>query len=273
MPRLLSFLLLASAVLTAQGLEIVNATISAFAGGNAVPADREFLAGERVHLSFAAKGFKSIADTGNIFLEYVVEPVDCHGVLFDKPLEGRTIVTTRRAESRPFRVEFSIPQAPRSGEGKFRVTVHDRVGEQVARTEVPFLVASDLADPSGEFEVTAFQYFSSEYSDQPLTNPRFRAGETAWGRFYLSGYRTVESNRYRLSYGVTLREKSGRVVFQEQQAVSESKESFYPRTHVPGLISVRLESTIRPGDYVLEIAAADEIAKAKTVATVPLRVN
>ena len=70
-----------------------------------------------------------------------------------------------------------------------------------------------------------------------------------------------------------MRNKAGKVVFQEQQAVAESRESFYPRTHVPGVISVRLESNIQPGDYVLEIAAVDEIAKAKTWATVTLRVQ
>ena len=270
---LLTAFLLAAAAVAAEGLEIVNPAVSDFAGGAAVSYDREFTAGQRVHLSFGASGFKSLADTGKIFLEYTVEPVDCLGILFEKPLQGRLIGATRRTESRPLRVEFMIPQAPRSGEGKFRVTVQDRIGEQVARTEIPFLIASSLPEPAGYFEVTGFKYFSSEYSDQPLDNPRFRPGDTAWGRFHLSGYGVVENNRYRLSYGVTLRDKASRVVFQEQQAVSESRESFYPRTHVPGVISVRLESTIRAGDYVLEIAAIDEIAKAKTWATFPLRVH
>ena len=83
----------------------------------------------------------------------------------------------------------------------------------------------------------------------------------------------VENNRYRMSYGVALRNKAGRVVFAEQQAVSESRESFYPRTHVPGLISVRLEPTIRAGDYELEIAAVDEIANRRMQTTFPLRVQ
>ena len=271
--RVLAGLLLAAAFVTAEGLEIINATVSEFAGGAAVAPDREFMSGQRVHLSFAAAGFKSVADTGNIFLEYVVEPVDCLGVLFDKPLTGRLITITRHTQTRPFRVEFTMPQAPRSGEGKFRITLTDRIGEQVARLEVPYLVGTNLPEPADQFEVTGFQYFSSEYSDQPLVNPKFRPGETAWGRFHLSTYGTEENNRYRLSYGVTLRNKAGRVVFQEQQAVSESRESYYPRTHVPGVISVRLESNIQPGDYVLEIAAVDEIAKAKTWSRFPFRVQ
>jgi hypothetical protein len=271
--RFPAVVLVLASFLRAEDLAIVKTVVSEFAGGPAVSQDHEFTTGQRVHFSFAVSGFPKKDGTASLLLDYVVEPVDCLGVLFDRPVEGRLILTTRRSESRPIQGLFVIPLAPRAGEGKFRVTVHDRVSEQVARTEIPFNVASNLPEPGERFEVSGFQYFSSEYSDKPLSSPKFRPGETAWGRFQLSTYQTVENNRYRLSYGVTLRNKAGKVVFQEGQAVAESRESFYPRTHVPGVISVRLESNIQPGDYLLEIAAVDEIANARTSATFPLRVQ
>jgi hypothetical protein len=258
--------------LTAQELIIVEPAVADFPGGLGVPDTKEFEAGQRVYVSFTVGGFRSVAETGNIFLEFLIEPVDSLGVAFDKPFEGRLITTTRRAESRPIRFDFVIPQAPLPGEGRFRITVHDRVGNQEARTEAPFLVASSLPPQTGGFEVTGFRFFSSEYSEEPIVDPKFRPGETALGRFYLSGFSVAENNRYRLSYGVSLRNKAGRVIFTEQQAVAESRESFYPKTHVPGMISVRLESTIRPGDYLVEIAAADEAGNRKTTSTFPLRV-
>jgi hypothetical protein len=257
-----------------QELRIVDAVVSETAGGPRVPENRAFEAGQRVHVSFTVSGFKTVADTSNIFLEFRVEPVDRLGVLFDRPFEGRLITSTERKETRPIRFDFVVPQAPMPGEGMFRIAVTDRVADQVARGEAPFQVASALPPPvSGEFEISGFRYFSSEYSDGPMERPKFRGGDTVWGRFYLSGFSTVENNRYRLSYGVTLRDKAGRAIFSEQQAVSETRESFYPRTHVPGLISVRLESAIRPGDYLLEIAATDEIGNRRTTRSFALRVE
>lgn len=270
--RVLPATLFLASCLGGQELAVIRTAVSEYPGGPAVLAEREFMPGQRVHLRFAVSGFRSVDGKAGL-LDYVVEPVDCLGVLFEKPFEGRQIVTTRRSESRPIDVQFVIPQAPRAGEGKFRVTVHDRMSEQVARTEVAFNVFSDLPEPDDRFSVSGLQYFSSEYSDKPMKNPIFRPGDTALARFHLSTYRTIENNRYRLSCGVTLRNKSGKVVFQEQQAVSESREAFYPRTHVPGLIRVQLQPSIQPGDYVLEIAAVDEIAKATSLATFPLRIQ
>lgn len=101
----------------------------------------------------------------------------------------------------------------------------------------------------------------------------FRAGDAIWGRFLLSGFRLDGTNRYDLSYGVAIRNSMGRVIFSEERAASESRESFYPKLHVPGVVSVVLERSVRRGGYVLVVTATDSIGKQQVKAEYPFRVS
>ena len=254
-----------------QELAVVEAVISDIPGGIGVPEDHAFLPGQRVHISFRISGFKLVKE-GNLFVEFTIEPVDCLGIAFDKPVSGRILTTASAASTRIIRSEVDVPASPWAGEASFRITLRDRVAETEAFASVPFLVRSDMPDPPESLAISGFQTFDSEYSDTPLTEAAFRPGATAWVRFFLAGFRTGENNRYKLSYGVTLKNKAGRIVFTEAQAVSESREAFYPKWYVPGLISVRLEPAIRPGDYTLTITAADDIGQQKVTGEFPIRV-
>jgi hypothetical protein len=55
--------------------------------------------------------------------------------------------------------------------------------------------------------------------------------------------------------------------------VSDTKESFYPRWYLSGLVSVRLEPTIKAGTYTLTIAASDEIGSQQAKAEYTIRVQ
>lgn len=271
--RFCACLICLTAALSAQELAITGAAVSDRAAGTPVPQERTFLAGERVYVSFRIAGFRAAGDSSRIFLEYSIEAMDSLGNAFEQAFEGRMITATRRTETPPIRYGFELPRAPWPGEGKFRITVRDRIAETTAREEIGFQIGSDLPDKGGAFAVTALRIFSSEYSDQPVTDTAFRPGDSVWCRFVLSGYRMQVNHLYKVSYGVSLRDRSGRVIFSEPDAVSDTKESFYPRWYLPGLASVRLEPGIRPGVYKLSIAATDQIGNQNAAAETTIRVQ
>lgn len=270
--RTLFLCVLAAGAAGAQELAVVDPVLSHYPGSAPVAAGHEFRAGDYVNLRFRVAGMR-MGDRNSIFLEYTVQPVDCLGNPFEEPLAGRMIATARNGESSPIAYSFQLPPAPWPEHGSFRITLNDRLGEALLHADIPFQIADDFPAYGSAFSITGFRFFSSEFSDQPMAEATFQPGDRIWGRFFLSGFGSGQNNRYRLSYGVSLRDSNGRNVFAESQAVSESRESFYPRWHVPGVINVRLESIIRTGTYTLQISATDEIGKRKSVAAVPFRVR
>jgi hypothetical protein len=72
---------------------------------------------------------------------------------------------------------------------------------------------------------------------------------------------------------VALRDDKEKVLFAEPHAASEKDESFYPKMVVPGVMSLHLDPTIRPGPYFVVITAADAIGAQKTEASFPFIVR
>lgn len=262
-----------SAYALADGLTLVDTTVSDVEGGPAVAPTREFGPGERVHLRFKVAGFHKGGDTNQVFFEYSIEAVDCKGIPFDPPLQERFIARTTRSESRYLTYSFLLPVSPAPCEGKLRIAVQDRLGDGVFKTEVPFKVRSNLPEVTDEFRVTGFRYYRSEFEETALTEPVYRPGDKVWGRFYLSGFEWTDRYRYKLSYGVTLRNRAGKVLFKDMEALSESRESFYPKWNVAGVISVQLDWAIRPGEYSMTIDARDENSGKTAKAEFPIRVR
>lgn len=257
----------------AQYLDIEEVAVSDYEGGLGLPASFEFTAGQKVYLSFRIAGMGQ-ADA-KAALRYEVNYVDC---------EGRQVIPTmaanlrRTMSGRPWnpvvRGAVEIPSAPRSGTHSFRIAVTDEVTKQTVYTSVPFEVRSDFEDPAETLSIVRFRFFRSDYSDTPLpVRPEFQRGNEIWGRFYLTGFRLNEKNEYNLQYGVSLRDTLGRIIFNEPAAASETKSFFYAKTHVPGVINVSLERSIKPGAYLLVISASDVIGNQKTAAEFPFRVG
>jgi hypothetical protein len=269
-------LALAVAPAYSQQLAIEEATVSDFAGGMGLPDGYEFTAGQKAHLLARVRGFK-LNEQRHISLEFTVEAVDCNGVRLAPPVSGtvQRRVSERVQDFAPFiQAPVDVPAVPRAGMHAFHVRVTDKVAGQQASLEVPFAVASSFDDPADTLTIERFRFHESEYAEKPLAGEAaFRRGDSVWGRFLLTGFRMEANNRYDLQYSVLLKNVAGRTVFKETKAAAESKESFYPKSHVDGVISVALERSIRPGKYTLVIAATDGIGKQQATAEFAFRVT
>jgi hypothetical protein len=266
---------LAVAPAAGQQLAIEEAAVSDFAGGMGLPEGYEFTAGQKAHLVAKVRGFK-LDERRRISLEFTIDAVDCNGVGLAPPISGtiQRKVSERSQNWAPaIQAPVDIPAVPRAGIHAFHVRVTDKVAGQQASLEVPFAVASSFDEPAGTLTVERFRFYESEYAERPMAGDAgFRRGDSVWGRFLLSGFRMETNNRYDLHYSVSLKNAAGRTVFTETKAAAESKESFYPKTHVEGVISVALERSIRPGKYTLVIAASDDIGKQQATAGFAFRV-
>ena len=270
------------AQLLAQQIAVEDTVISDFQGGFGVPATYEFSSGQIVHLAFRVRGFQIATSeqprpTRRVALTYTVEAVDCSGRLLAPPRSGDVdqLLSARDPNWAPL-IQHSVelPATPRAGTHSFWIRIQDKNSGATASMEVPFEVQSPFDNPSETLSVERFRFYKSSSAEERIEGaPVFRPGESVWGRFLLSGFRTGEGNRFDLSYAVSVRNSAGRVVLHAANAAAESRESFYPKTHVPGVVGVVLEQSIRRGSYVLVLTAVDAIGKQQVKAEYPFRVG
>lgn len=255
--------------------------VSDYEGSFGVPLTYEFAPGQRAHLAFQVRGFQSAATERDQYrraaLTYTIEAVDCSGRLLTPPHSGEVekVIGPRERDWAPaISYAVDIPSTPQAGTHNFRIRVQDTVGGTATHIAIPFEVQSQYDEPNPNLSVERFRFYSSERVREPVEGPPvFRPLDEIWGRFVLSGFRTDAGNRYQLQYGVSVRNPAGRVLLNEPRAAAESKESFYPKTHVPGVISVVLERAIRPGSYFLVLSAVDSIGKQQVKVEYPFRVS
>jgi hypothetical protein len=258
-----------------QQLAVEDVTVSDFEGGIGVPLAYRFSTGEKAHLSFRIGGFRRGEAEQKISLSIFIEAVDCDGRVLAAPYSGiveRRLGSVSRNWTPTVRYAVDIPPVPHAGPHSFRIRVKDNLAALETGTEVEFEVQSDYDDPPESFELRRFRFYGSERDERPVPEAIFRAGDSVWGRFLLAGFRTEAGNRYDLRYGVSLRNAAGRTLFDEPNAVSEAKQSFYPKSHVAGVINLALERSIRPGQYSVVISALDAIGKQQIRAEFPFRV-
>lgn len=256
-----------------QPLSVVESAVSDTLNGGQVPDTYEFAPGDIVHVSFQVSGYR-LSERGRIELSYMIEAVDCMGNPFEPPHEERLAqaMPVSRTVTRPIRFSVVLPDAPWPGDARFRISVTDVLAGETTHAELPFGVGGIPLDISSGFRVGGLGLYRSEESQERLSDPVFHAGDTVWARFQLAGFERGEKNRFSLGYNVKLIDPRGRVVLSVPQAATETKEPYYPRWQVPGFVSVRLESTIRPGLYSLIIEALDEIGKGSARGEIALRV-
>ena len=269
-------LLLAVSPAFGQQLAIEEAAVSDYPGGIGLPEGYEFTGGQKAHLLAKIRGFE-LDEQRRMALDFSIEAVDCNGVQLAPPVGGtvqRRLAERDRNWAPVLEWPVDVPPVPRAGMHAFRVQVTDKIAGRRATLEVPFRVASSFDEPADNLAIERFRFYESEYAESPLEGDvAFRRGQSVWGRFLLSGFRMEANNRYDLHYGVSLKNASGRSVFNESKAAAESRESFYPKSHVDGVISVALERSIRTGPYTLVITATDNVGKQQATAEFAFRVT
>jgi hypothetical protein len=268
--RLLFPFLLATLVLpAAEKLEIEKFALRQYEDGAALGPNHEFLPGETVFWSFRIKGFhvaKTETEAGDeelrVKLAWTVRAADPKGVLIDKERAGRVETkvfaqdkdwTPRAADS------FSIPPLAPAGVYRATVTVKDETGETSETLE--FKVRGDSIEPSDTLTGRDVRFLRAQNDPEALKNPTYRAGDTLWVRFDITGYKFGENNRYDVEYGLKILGIDGQTMFNQPVAAKETAESFYPQHYLPGLLSLGLNKDLPAGAYTLVLSMHDKIGE------------
>jgi len=250
-----------SAQAPAKPLQIANAGVQQFEDGPPAAEGNQFVAGETVFFSFQVTGYRVSGDR-KVQLSYRIQVTDSEGINLVEETSGKleTELADEDKEWLPkVRRSFVIP--PHALPGKFKIAawVADASSSQEAKADTPFDVRGRQVESSDTLVVRNVRFLRAEEDREPLSVAAYRAGDTLWARFDITGFKLGEKNRIDVSYGISIVSPSGKVLFSEPQAAVEQDAPFYPKRYVPGIASLGVQPKTTPGEYTLVITARDQV--------------
>jgi hypothetical protein len=225
--------------------------------------DFQFLQGEMVFVRMRFAGFtkaKDDEDRERIHLSWKVEAIDPQGVPLVEPKTGDIAaqLTQQDKDWMPkARHDFLLPPLLDPGNYKVIISGTDVIGKTSARQELVFRVRGRIVEPSDTLIVRNFRFLRSEEDAVGLSTPAYRAGDPVWARFDITGYRFGERNRYEVGYGLEVFDASGKSIYAQPEAAQESRESFYRRRYMPGMLSLNPSKDIAKGEYTIVLRLRD----------------
>ena len=254
-------------------LTIVRAVLLDREDGATHPTGYEYIPGELLYLSFRIAGFTAQKDKVNV--RYQVVLTDPEGLLVVPPITGgvQVEVTDNDKNWMP-KASQTIPLPPQLPSGTFQIKIHaaDEFAKSSADETLEFTVRGRTITPSEVFEIQNVRFFRSEQDRTPLDPVTFAQGDQLWGRFEMVGFKLAEKNGFNVEYGLAVYRPSGKLLYQEPKAASESDTPFYPKRLMQGVLNLNLSKDLSPGDYSIVITAKDNVggktAEAKAQFTV-----
>jgi hypothetical protein len=251
-------LLLAALALNAQTLKVLDLQFHQYEDG---PPLRPgvFWDGERVFLSFLIDGYKANGKN-EIALDWTAHATDEAGLPLAAPASGKV-----EAELQPedkewkpkLRHQFEAPQTASCAACKLFLTIRDRIAKTEARQEAAFSIRTRQVAPSETLAVRNFRFLRTEEDSQPLPVAAYRPGDDVWARFEMTGYKLGEKNRVQVEYGLAVYRPSGKLLYHEAKAAAMDETSFYPKKWLPGILSLKLDSKMPPGEYPIVLEVRD----------------
>lgn len=250
----------------AARLEIVQPALHQYEGGPALTGAVEFFPGDTVFLTFRVSGFELVekANEESLALEYEIEALDPQGVRLQEKVGGKVSAVVRpedkKAKWLPL-VEYSVLVPPAAPPGEYRVAlaVRDLNSGAEARRDVTFRVRGRYVEPSETLVVRNFRFYRSEVDTRPLEVPAYRPGDTLWARFDITGYRLGPNNRFSIDYGLSVLSESGRVLYTQEVAAADERESYYPERYTQGSLSLSLTRDLAKGTYTILLTVRDHL--------------
>ncbi|MGH9629824.1 MAG: hypothetical protein ACRD7E_16025 [Bryobacteraceae bacterium] len=262
----ISLIALLSAPASGSDLSIVNSHIHDYEDSPPVSGQYKFRAGEPVFVSFQIDHYGVTGDE-QIHLTYQIRTVDPQKRSLAPPQAGeiKAQLAPEDKEWMPkVRYRVQIPPIPEPGEYTVTIDLDDKVAQTKTTRDLHFHVESKDVAASEGLAVLNFRFARTEEARDALPpGGAYRPGDTLWARFDITGYRFGEKNRYDVRYGVALKDAEGKVLFSEPKAAQASEESFYPKQHVPGSLSLKLDKNIRPGVYSVVLTVEDAVGGQK----------
>lgn len=263
----------------AAQLEIVGAAISSGEDEPSAPESFQFMPGEFVYFVFQLAGYqteKKGEESGQVRLAYQVELVDSAGTRLTAPERG-VIEDETSPKDKDWlpkrRVSFQLPPFLAAGRFTLRVTVNDNLSKASATKDFPFQVGGHALAPSQGLAVQRFIFYRTDQEVDPLDAASYRAGDTVWARFDITGFKTGSNNRYQLEYGVAALKPDGSILFKQEKAAKLTAESFYPAQFVPGILSLTTTSVLMHAEYTIVLTVHDLVGKQATESRHTFRVE
>ena len=158
------------------------------------------------------------------------------------------------------RFNFLLPPLPDSGSYKVIVTLTDELNKATVRRELPFRVKSyTTVEKSDKLVARNFRFQRREEDSAPLNPAVYRAGETVWARFDMTGYLLGGQNAFDVAYGLeVLRAADQKSMYAEPNAAREKDATFYRKRYLQGALSLNLNKDLAKGEYVVILRVKDE---------------
>ena len=257
-----------------KALKIVDATISQIEDGQPLGSGT-LTPGETAFFSFQVENYK-VGPNGEVRLTGHVQAFDPHGTPIsaqDEIVIGTTLSQEDKEWKPKLRSQAQVPPIAPAGTYTIRYDVTDGQTHAKASGEAKFNVAGPKIEPSSELVIRNLGFYRGQDEETPLSLAAYRAGDMVWVKFDIVGYKYGEQNAIDVSYDVAVSTSEGRQLFAQENAAVEKSQAFYPQPWVPGIFNLTLQSSTKPGSYLLTITAHDAIGKQTVAAKAPFKVE
>jgi hypothetical protein len=261
--------------LGAQTLKVTHPVVSQSEDGPAAPLGAAFLPGEMVYFSFQVENYR-MGLTGKVQLTGHIQAFDVAGTPIiprDEELIGTTVAEEDKDWKPKMRLQIQLPSIAPPGNYAIRFEAIDQQSHQTATGEIAFGVGGKGVERAQALAIRGLGFYRSQDDPAPLKVVAYRAGDTLWVRFDLTGYRYGDQNAIDAGYDVEVLSPSGKQLFTEENAAVEKSQAFYPQPWVPATFNLSLEPKTTPGAYTLVITAHDAIGNQMAVERAEFKVE
>jgi hypothetical protein len=246
-----------------DALQIINPVISSADDGVNEPAGTQHIGGDTLFFSCRISNYTKSPEQ-RVQLSYSVQAFDPKGVALVELYKNDIAeeVAPQDKEWLPrVATEIAIPPAVLAGKYKIVVKVEDVIGHATASLEAPFQVRGRALSPSDKLAVQNIRFFHGEEDTKSLDKPVYKAGDSLWVRFDVTGYRYGQNNLVDLSYVFSVLASDGSALWTAQEPILDQGESFYPKPYVSGAFSIKVQTAVKPGEYAIGVKAMDAVGK------------
>ena len=248
-------------LLSAAALEVVKPTIATSDGGPPEPASYEYMPGETLYFTCRIAGFTKTAEE-KVHVAYSVEAFDPKGVPLTEIYKNdlMTDVTPQDKEWMPKIVtEVQLPPLIASGTYKLVIKAEDLQAKTNATLDVPFLVRGRSVEPSDTLVIRNFEFFRSEDATEPIEKAAYKAGDSVWARFDITGFQYGAKNHIDVGYITMVYSPSGKLLWTQPEPAVDASEAFYPKRYVQASVGINLLKDTKPGEFSIGVKLTDKV--------------
>ncbi len=239
-----------------------------------VPPDYRYIGGELIYFSFRIAGYQVKNDKVN--LRWLIHATDPDGRLLWEPVNGAiSEEVSHNDENWLPRVNQTLPLPPQLPPGPYKLLI--KVTDENAQSSIEHAAAFQVGGrpmpaPDG-FSILGAAFYRSDQDASPLADAVYRPGDPLFLKFQLAGFKLAEKNHFEVEYGIRVLRPSGKEMYAEPRAASESDSPYYPKKVMNGVISLNLSADLTPGQYTIVINARDVAGQVPAETTVSFKVE